>query len=145
MLVRWVRQEDHCGCVVASLAMVTGRSYAEVRAWFSGSDFERHGITYDDAMAYLGDHGIPCVRRFRWLPGHASVGAQRPRPDWPAPFAPVHLVAVNGSRHVVVLLEHGQTVLDPMLEQPRRFADVGDVSYMLGVWPDVRLVLRGGA
>src|SRR5438552_3918548 len=32
MSIRWVRQEDPQGCSIACLAMLTGRTYAEVKA-----------------------------------------------------------------------------------------------------------------
>jgi hypothetical protein len=109
-----VRQADPCGCVVAALAMVTGRSYEEVKAYFIGCDFQSEGISHD----VMQRNGLVQARR----------------KPWPcAPWAPAHLMGIDGGRHCVVLLRDG-TVLDPNQDAPRRIEDVGDVSYILGVF-----------
>lgn len=132
--IRHVRQEDPCGCACASLAMVTGRSYAEVRShWiFRGVDWTV-GITHHAAEQYLALTGFAAGLVYRFLPG--VVDGKQPRLDpWPpAPFAPAHIIAINGGRHDVVWLPDG-TVLDPMVDAPRRLEDCGDVSFVLGVW-----------
>lgn len=139
-----VRQEDPCGCVVASLAMVTGQTYADVRAaWPPSWNFETGGLDHFEAQHYLGDRFIPHIFRWRFELGRCGVTMdgvdQRVvRSDWPRPFAPAHIIGINGGRHAVVLLAD-ETVLDPQIATPRRLSEVGDVSYMLGVWPDIRL------
>ena len=131
--VRHVRQEDVNGCCVACLAMVTDRSYAEVRAYFIGVgktfEGEGGGIHEYDAESYLSDHGFAFTRKYRW------IGNNRPRPQWPAQsFAPVHILGVRGGgAHAIVLLPDG-TVLDPFHAEPRALADYPDVAYMIGVW-----------
>lgn len=141
---RWVRQEDRCGCGIACLAMITGQSYHEVKsAWPTDWDFQEDGILIDDAMQYLGDRGIPYDRRYRFALGRNRVGRQQLREGWPQVFAPIHIISVNGSRHDVVLLADG-TVFDPMSEQSRHLVDCGEVSVMLGAWPnhELRIVSR---
>jgi hypothetical protein len=147
MTVRHVSQEDPCGCVVAALAMVTGRSYEEVKAYFIGCDFQTEGISHDDAMTYLGDTGyatqrrywplpywVPDAKTFEWEMQREGGLVQARRKPWPcAPWAPAHLMGINGGRHCVVLLRDG-TVLDPNQDAPRRIEDVGHVSYILGVF-----------
>jgi hypothetical protein len=137
-MIRHVRQEDAVGCV-ASIAMVTGRSYRDVRDYF-GDRFERSaGLDYHDAMQYLADSGYATALKFRHAPRYAYVDTpgRQPRQPWPpAPFAAAHLIAINGGRHCVVWLRDG-TVLDPASDATQRIENVGDVSYVLGVF-DVR-------
>jgi hypothetical protein len=135
---RHVQQDDYAGCMVACLAMVTGKSYAEVKAWegFSGKNFRdpSQGLTYHDAMQYLTDHGFATALRFRWLPGCKDDG-HHTRDPWPtAPYAPAHIISVQGSRHAVVLLPDG-AVFDPQQATPRHIGEFGvDVAYMIGVF-----------
>jgi hypothetical protein len=129
-----VRQEDPAGCVCASLAMVTGRSYATVKLdpLFRGVDWSV-GITHQSAEMYLALTGFASGLVYRWLPG--IIDGKQPQIErWPPePFAPSHIVSINGGRHNVVWLPDG-TVLDPMQEAPRRLDDCGDVAYVLGIW-----------
>lgn len=134
--IRWVRQEDPSGCVIASLAMVTGRSYATVKSYFEGMDFgDKGGIIHTDAEQYLADTGFAGALKYRFLPRFARVDCpnRQFRSPWPEPFAPAHLIGINSGRHCVVLLRDG-TVLDPLQAAPRRIEDCGEVSYVLGVF-----------
>jgi hypothetical protein len=138
MKVEHVLQEDYCGCLVACLAMVTGRTYRDVKAWegFVGKNFRERsgGLTYHDVLQYLSDHGHAGALRFRWLPGCSDSGHHTRNP-WPTDtFAPAHILGVtNGGQHGVVLLPDG-TVLDPQHATPRQLEDYGDVAYMLGIF-----------
>jgi hypothetical protein len=141
--VVWKRQEDTQGCAIACLAMVTGLAYRDVKAaWPPAKDFAADGITHFELQQFLGDRGIPHLFRWRFELGLNRVGAQVVRSDWPRPFAPVHIIGVGA--HDVVLLADG-TILDPMTEARRHINDVGEVSFMLGVWPDLRLPMWNGA
>jgi hypothetical protein len=137
MTIHHVRQEDACGCGIACLAMVTGRTYANVKSWegFVGKDVrgEHSGLTYHDVMQYLTDHGYATALRFRYFPGCSDTG-HHTRSPWPtAPYAPAHILSVNAGRHYVVWLPDG-TVLDPQSSEPRGLGEYGDVTYMLGVF-----------
>jgi hypothetical protein len=132
--VRHVRQEDASGCMVACLAMVTGRSYAEIRQYFveHGRTFEGGdgaGITEFDAEFYLADLGFAIARKYRWRWANVQ------RSEWPTPpFAPVHILGVRGSgAHGVVLLPD-RTVLDLFIDSPRTLADYPEIAYMIGVF-----------
>src|ERR1051325_3372369 len=120
--MRHVRQQDPNGCLVACLAMVTGNTYEVVRDELAalGLTFGAGGgATEFDLIGYLTDHGFAIGRKYRWH------GRNVERTEWPAaPFAPVHIVGVNGAgRHGVVLLGDGRTVLDPEHDQPRDFSE----------------------
>lgn len=130
-----VQQSDSHGCLLACLSMATGLPYAAVKAWFEagGATFtgESGGITEHTVCDFLGEHGYAWRRAYRVLsPGN------RLREQWPlSPFAPVHIVGVQGAgRHGVVMLYEG-TVLDPLDARPRTLDEYSDVAYMLGIWP----------
>lgn len=125
-----MRQEDAYGCGVAAMAMLTGRTYAEVKASFT-NDFSGGGHSVFMWDQYLAEHGYGTARKYRYLYG-------RERAVWPCePFADVHLCLVHvveGPGHMVVLLRDG-TVLDPLTPEPRRLSDYAGVSDIAAVVP----------
>lgn len=127
---RHVRQEDPSGCAIASLAMATGRTYAEVRAGFPGRDFVESGISSTRVDEYLIRAGY-ALRKVT----HYDPIAEEFREPWPpAPFADIHICEVVTSRsHTVIMLRDG-TVLDPLTTEPRRLADYARVYYVAGVY-----------
>lgn len=136
MNVQLVRQEDPCGCLVACLAMVTGRSYGEVKQHFLqlGKTFEgeRGGLHELDVEQGLADFGFAYAKKYRWR------GVNLLRTQWPAPpFAPVHIVGlrVSAGWHGVVLLQDGR-VLDPFNDERRDLThrDYEEIGYILGVF-----------
>jgi hypothetical protein len=137
MDIRWVRQEDPNGCWVASMAMVTGKTYAEVKAE-TGHMAERGGHCWATDQ-YLAQNGFALARYWQHdqFHGHAENGAwfNNKRDPWPLPpFAPVHICQVRTSMgHVVVMLADG-TVLDPATPQQKRLSDYAVVDKIAGVW-----------
>jgi hypothetical protein len=136
-LIRWVGQEDPMGCFVAAMAMVAGKTYAEVKA--ETGECWRRGGTFFPVDQYLSENRLVTARywshdQFR---GHAENGAWLcdKRDPWPpAPFAPVHLCEVRASAgHWVVMLKDG-TVLDPNVSEPRKLSDYSEVYLVIGVW-----------
>jgi len=132
-----VRQKDVNGCVVASLAMVTGKTYEDVRAHtlFDRLADEKHGCGPREPEAYLREHGFAWQLLHRCMPpGNTWLV------DWPpVPWADAHVVEVrmpSNSYHCVVLLRSG-TVLDPFCDEPRRLSDYPEVI-------SVRAVFRVG-
>lgn len=108
-----VLQPENAGCMLAAVATITGKTYAEIRHLVTmGHDFSTegtHGAVTDEIFAHL---GYAVQERFRYDP---RLEAQRPR--WPlAPWADVHLCQVQNlpdtGMHAVVLLRDGR-VLDP--------------------------------
>lgn len=125
--IHWVPQEDTNGCAVAALAMVTGKSYREVRDYF-GIDFAERGTHVGGIEQYLTDHGYAWARLCHY--DHLSVE----RTPWPPePFGDVHICQVVGSAsHTVVMLGDG-TVLDPLTPEPKRLSDYQAVHYVAAV------------
>lgn len=137
--VTLIRQEHDYGCGLASLAMITGQTYEEVRLWlldhWPGGQGDhvpeewlvKRGIHSGIAEYFLGAHG------YVWRTVY-SGWAQKPWP--PEPFAPVHLAMVrqpSGNSHYVVMRSDG-VVLDPMTDEPRSLADWEKVDNVQGIW-----------
>ncbi len=131
--VHWVGQEDASGCVAACIAMVCGKSYAEVKAELGSRNLHNDGLPYtlcDLLLAYAGFS----VQRIYGREGSA----------WPPqPWAPIHLLAARGGvEHLVVMLADG-TILDPADPAPRSVDDYLSggkdgyfgVSWVAGIFP----------
>ena len=133
--VSWVGQEDTNGCVVAALAMIVGKSYAQVKAELPPKDLSQSAFTTFTAESYLYEHGCTLQKKWKHI-----CSANKDRDGWPtAPFAPVHYVQVVGSptgnAHAVVMLGNGD-VLDPWAgSKPTKLADYYTVNEIIGVWP----------
>lgn len=128
-MIKWVGQEDTHGCVLAALAMLTGQTYAEVKAGFT--DWSGGISLIFDGFTYLAEHGYAVAPKY--IHYHPL---KENRDPWPvAPFADVHLCEVLTSRaHAVVLLSNG-TVLDPITPEPRKLSDYVKVNVIAGVVP----------
>lgn len=150
--VSWVGQEDAKGCGVAVIAMLTGRSYADIRAQIGsevghgrpvGADWNEHGIIEVTIDRYLQNAGYYMRERFCGyyepdvLNEHVVIGGPPYEGGWPPPpFAPLHYAKIkqpSGNWHFVVMLDDG-AVLDP-LDGPnrRRLTDWPQVSKVVGL------------
>jgi len=130
----WVKQEDHNGCVVASLAMIVGKSYAEVKSNLRPKDLSVDAYCAFDAESYLYEHGYSLQKKWKHI---CYIGIDRK--VWPvSPFAPIHYVQVvnnpAGKAHAVVMLYNGD-VLDPWVDsKPKKLSDYTEVNEIMGVW-----------
>jgi len=161
--VNYVKQEHLNGCVVASLAMVLGKSYTEVHdeiaplvwwydyelaknefkdneerteaCWKKGIDFSERGITLDDAYRWLGERGWASQLRYKVYPFDWKAR----REDWPPkPWAPIHLCSVQATRgsHAIVMLRDG-SLLDPWRPPGTwcgTFDEYSKVEQVCGLW-----------
>jgi len=131
---RWVKQEDQNGCVVAAIAMITGKSYAEVKAELRPKDLSTDAYTSFDTESYFYEHGYSIVKRWKHV-----YFAGTDREVWPIqPFAPVHYVQVvsgpSGKAHAVVMLTNGD-VLDAWTDsKPKKLSDYYQVNEIMGVF-----------
>lgn len=129
-VIQWVRQQDSQGCVLAVLAMITGKSYAEVKTGFRLRDWNAEGVgLMHDGLAYLAEHGYAAAVKYRhYLP------FPQHRDRWPvAPFADVHVCEVITTQpHAVVMLRDG-TVLDPNTPERQRLSNYKGVNVIAGV------------
>ena len=127
-----VSQEDAQGCGLAVLAMITGRTYAEVKAEVESwehdpmqgpKDWSQTGVTHYTLDRFLAGQGYFVQRRFDGWP-------ELPK----EPFAPIHYASVqqpSNRGHFVVVLENGD-VLDPLREGTFRLADWEKVNQLVG-------------
>lgn len=135
--IRWVQQEDPMGCWVAAMAMVTGKTYAEVKAE-TGRMAANGGHCWATDQ-YLAQNGFTIQRYWRHDQFKGRVVGEAwhndKRDPWPlAPFAPLHVCMVQTSTgHMVVMLADG-TVLDPATPEPKRLSDYTEVHKIVGIW-----------
>jgi hypothetical protein len=135
--IQWVRQEDKYGCVIASIAMVTGKTYSEVKAMFThhSYDFSKSGLGGYDTDQCLAELGFATSRLYV-----NTLQGRRPESEWPPqPFTGMHIcqVIVNENSqqgHSVVMLADGK-VLDPETPEPKRLTDYYRVNNVAGVVP----------
>jgi hypothetical protein len=106
--LRWVQQEDDAGCGIACGAMVTGKSYHEVkeelRNLYHGGLYPKH---LDD---YLFEQGFFIRRHYKW---NRVTQVVREWPSYPAPLCIACVVANTEADelHLVVVLNG--VVYDP--------------------------------
>lgn len=129
-----VAQEDAYGCGLATLAMLTGHSYDQVKrnfdAWDRPSwDWDKSGCTHIEVDRYLGWQRMAVIRKYgAWYPSWERVT--------PEPFAPLHYAQVqqpSNSNHFVVMLADG-AVLDPYREGVYSLSDWPVVNQLVGVF-----------
>lgn len=129
---KWVKQEDVNGCVVAAIAMIVNKSYAEVKSELHPKNLSTGAYTSFEAESYLYEHGYRLVKKWK----HVCFSSTD-REQWPIePFAPIHYVSIrNGDKaHAVVMLADG-SVLDPFADSaPRKITDYEEVCEIIGVW-----------
>jgi hypothetical protein len=131
--VRYVKAKLANSCVIASLAMVTGESFAQVRKgllefWQDEGQFQ--GIGDDVFDEYLAQRGYAMqYQRHEYNPRFLL------RDQWPpAPFAPVHVCDVfDQGKHAVVMLADGR-VLDPSDRKRRALTEYHRVFGVCGIW-----------
>ncbi len=135
-MMAWVQQEDAQGCGVAALAMLTGQTYAAVKAemdadpWVSEGgerDWATHGLTAHVLDRYLVARGY-FLRRI-----YGAWGIVEPWP--PEPFAPLHFARVtqpSNNGHFVVMDAAGR-VLDPLRDGEFRLSDWVEVQNVVGI------------
>lgn len=137
MNIQWVKQEHARGCGVACMAMLTGKTYAEVYADFDVSN--EIGINSLEAADWLFERGLGLVNRYKaeYWPQNNTPNDVARSPWPPEPFSDLHLCTVDaspGQMHFVVMLGDG-TVLDPLTPEPKRLTDYHEVRVVAAVVP----------
>lgn len=130
---RYVRSAKPNGCVVASIAMVTGETFHQVRRgmleyWQDKGQFE--GVGDSIFEQYLAQKGY-AVQYLH----HEYEPRFQLRKRWPPPpFAPIHVCDVfDEGMHAVVMLADGR-VLDPNDKTRRALTDYHRVFSVCGIW-----------
>ncbi len=134
--LRWIGQEDAQGCGAAVLAMLTGQTYAAVKAdmdadpWVCEGgerNWAAHGLTSHVLDRYLAARGY-FLRRI-----YDAWGIVESWP--PEPFAPLHFARVrqpSGHGHFVAMDRTGR-VFDPLREGAFTLADWSEVQNVVGL------------
>jgi hypothetical protein len=128
--VKYIPQEDIHGCGIAVLAMLTGKSYQDVRAEFQPRYIEK-GMTEWSMNAYLAEHGYAVAHKYpHYMP------QLKHRDVWPPePFAPMHyccMLTPNNTHHYVVMLADG-SIVDPATSKTQAYKDYTSVQNVAGV------------
>ena len=141
-MLKWVRQEDAKGCGLACIAMITGKTYAEIKAMVKPSYYEVGASLVYNLDGLLSDLGYAYAPKYP-VAHYCTVAGEDstwPRRDpWPSePFADVHLVEVHchgaPCGHFIVMLRDG-TIYDPDTQEPRKLTDYASVDSMIAVVP----------
>lgn len=103
-----VETEEDCGCTVACIATVLGKTYQEVSKEFI-NDFNSDGLTFEDTMNFLGDNGFQVIHKEIRNYGTVKFG----REELLKPFAPIHILRVMPKYdakfgHVVIMDSEGK-------------------------------------
>lgn len=140
--LQWVMQEDAEGCAVATIAMLTGRTYKEVRAQIDGEPWHGHngdwsadGVSHITVDRLLIAHGYYLQRVYSNMV-----------PEWPPPpWSPIHFAQVvqpSGRNHFVVMRADG-VVLDPLHPGEHRLTDWPKVNNVVGLLAPASIVNAG--
>ncbi len=90
MKIELIKQEEECGCVIACLAMITGRTYQQVAADFS-AQFDSDGMDSLPMFHYLADFGFQVVTKQAYSYHQKDFY----RDELTKPFADVHIMNVK--------------------------------------------------
>ncbi len=131
--IQYVPQRGETDCVIACLAMVTGKSYDEVMEefapyWKLTSD---EGVGDNAFYQYLSQHGY-VTQTFK----QAYEPSQSNRAEWPPrPFAPVHVLGVDylGDEHGIVM-DSGGVIFDPYDKSKVGLYEYPIVYEIVGIW-----------
>lgn len=134
-----VQQKDTNGCVVASLAMLTGEDYETVKSAFEGHDFSSAGVCSEwEGCNYLTMRGFAYQKVYK----HDSL-RKCDREEWPILWADSTLlvgylaqVHLGQFVHAVVVGPNG-VVLDPYREGEYHLSDYEKVNHLIAVF-DIR-------
>lgn len=131
--MKLVRQEEKCGCTIACIAMVTGKTYADIRKDWE-TDFDAEGIMLEHTLNYLGDAGFSLLHKHSRNYNHKDDH----RKELLRPFAPMHIVrilpafdSVNG--HVVVMDAKGKIYCPGGLSD-KEIRSAYAVTDSIGLW-----------
>lgn len=131
--ITFVPQREETDCVIACLAMVTGKTYDEVLEEFAEywEECSEEGVGDNAFYQYLGQHGY-LVQTFK----HHYEPSRTQRTPWPpAPFAPVHVLGVDymGDEHGIVMDKDG-LIFDPYNDKITGLFEYPIVYEIVGIW-----------
>jgi hypothetical protein len=132
-MVKWVKQIDENGCVIAALSMVTDLSYEEVKVQFARSFCVNCGLSDEDIAQFLANNGYATSWRYLWnAPSRMEREIWPPEPQTELNLCKVKVYPDSRMNHIVVVTKNG-TVYDPEREEHRKLSDYHRVYCMIGV------------
>ncbi len=131
--IKFVKQEDDCGCSVACFAMLLGLTYAEVKSDFQ-NNFTESGLQFDKTISYLGEHGFSILHKE--IKHYSQINFARK--EMLKPFAPVHVVRVierfdSEHGHLVVMTSKGKLIC-PGGKTDKEIRLAYEISDVLGLY-----------
>jgi len=131
-----ILQEDEWGCSIACIAMLTGKSYTNMRNQVQ-KDFQEStigltkGLSYLDCYPYFIDAGYAWQIKYRVHHHNKQVDI------WPPMlWAPVHWCEVqvtdSSPGHSILMLQDG-TIYDPLTYNKRSLEDYYKVGVVIGL------------
>lgn len=107
---KFIKQEEENGCAIACIAMILGKTYADVVKSFL-NDFNKQGMEIGHAISYLSENGVDVIRRGHQ--GYTTREANNLRMI--KPFADIHYISFqqfcdSATNHAVVMLGNGKLI-----------------------------------
>ena len=131
--VPYVESDDKVSCVLACLAMVTGKSVAQVRdgmRQYWHNEASEQGTSDEAFEAYLSARGYAIQHvSHDYLPEDRLI-----KPWPPEPWAPVHVCDVYEQGPHAVVMKHDGTVLDPNDTGMTSLSQYHRVYAVQGIW-----------
>lgn len=129
-----VRQEHPEGCLIACLAMVSGKTYADVDAMFVRDRYSDGGLNDYQVFDFLAAEGW----FWRHVHQYTHIGPSKLRPTWPIPIeTDLAIYRVDAGRggplsHGVVVTGDG-TAYDPALgvRTLGAYEKIGAITFLL--------------
>lgn len=130
--MKLVRQEEKFGCAIACMAMILGKSYAEVKALLPADRGygDRNGMTSHDYISFLFRHGYVGMTVYQ-CESHTQI--KREPDEWIKPLTEINIVSTiteNGAH--AVLWIRGE-IFDPNRDGVYSIGDY-DVQGITGFW-----------
>ena len=131
--INYVESDEENGCVIACLAMITGKSFQEVKQGMR-EFWKNEGMdegTNDQAFeAYLAARGY-AIQHF----SHDYIPEDKLLEPWPpAPWAPVHCLDVYADGPHAIVMLHDGTIYDPNDTGMKSIDQYHRVYAVQGIW-----------
>lgn len=128
-VIKYTAQRENMDCGVACLAMITGKTYDEVKAELKLDISD--GISEYVLDNYLADNGYAVARIHPF-----NAYQEKVRDKWPIePFADMHLCIVETGvgPHYVLMLTSWDVVLDPAIEGVVNIDEYEEILSIAGI------------
>lgn len=129
--MKYIKQKDEYGCVIASLAMVVGVEYDDILSMLPNGLPDRGMSAEFQGRSILFEHGFLSMTFYKTI-----AHTQEENKEFGNPIAPIHIVSVitnADTSHAVVMDDKGN-ITDPFIEGVYKIEDYKELVSMTGVW-----------